>query len=81
MLQRNVAQLIARTALARPSMPPCSPPSQRGLDDPGIVLAPVIAAARDQPHAIAVALVAADQAIGPEQEQIAYPSDRRDLGV
>src|SRR5262249_728631 len=29
---------------------------QRGLDDPGITLAPVIAAARDQPHAIAVAL-------------------------
>jgi len=29
---------------------------QRGLDDPGIALAPVITAARDQPHAIAVAL-------------------------
>ena len=29
---------------------------QRGLDDPGIAFGPVVSAARDQPHAIAVAL-------------------------
>jgi hypothetical protein len=29
---------------------------QRGLDDPGIALGPIVSAARNQPHAIAIAL-------------------------
>jgi len=29
---------------------------QSGFDDPGIALGPVVSAARDQPHAVAIAL-------------------------
>jgi hypothetical protein len=39
------------------------PVLQRGLDDPGITLRPIVAAARDQPHAIAVALDAKTEAV------------------